>query len=101
MNESMNLPDEAPVVDLNHADWRCQAQASPRPVVLAAGQERIGIFLTPAQWQKLEDHLEELQARIDLLKIDLAEARGEIEYETLGEKSFEEWLNIDKNSPNF
>lgn len=95
MNEPMNLPDEAPVVDLNQADWRCQAQAALRPVVLADGSERIGIFFTPAHWQKLEDHLEDLQARIDLLEIDLAEARGEIEYETLGEKSFEEWLNAE------
>ncbi len=88
-----HIPQMAAISELKNNHLGVLAKSDKEPVLLSSRNQPVGVLVSPVQWEKLLQYIEDLEDTVDVLGTLVQEARGEIQVETLENKSIAEWLN--------
>lgn len=86
-----HIPQMASVSELKNNHLAVLAQAEQTPVVLASRNQPVGVLVSPQQWERFMNRLEDLEDLVDVLKTLLQEATGEIKAEEIEADELAEW----------
>ncbi len=93
------LPQMASISDMKHEHLKVLAMLDQGPVVLASRNQPVGVLLSPKQWEKLMERIEEQQDVIDVLEAKFELANGSDSIEELDDIEIQSWLGISTYVP--
>ena len=90
-----HIPQMAAISELKNDHLVVLARSTKEPVLLASRNQPVGVLVSPVHWERLLQTIEDLEDTVDVLNTLLAEARGELQVETLENHTFGEWLDAE------
>ena len=90
------LPQTASIADLRNSHLAVLEKLVNGPVVINSRSTPVGVLISPQMWDRIAEHVEDLEDSLDALKMENAILRGEVETETLSEQEIAEWLAEDE-----
>lgn len=88
------LPQMANIADLRNNHLQVLVRLDKGPVVINSRSQPVGVLVQPQAWDNLMDLLEDQQLTIDMLKMELALAKGEVDL--LSQAEVHEWLRAEE-----
>ena len=89
------IPQMAPVSDLKHRHPEVFKRLRNGPVVLANRSQPTAVLVSPERWNAIVEYIDDLECSIDALRVELAIAKGEDEFERLQQAEIQDWLGSD------
>jgi prevent-host-death family protein len=91
------LPQMVNIADLRNNHLQVLVKLDKGPVVINSRSQPVGVLVHPQAWDNLIELLEDQQLMIDMLKMEAAMAKGEVEM--VGQTELKEWLQEDELVP--
>lgn len=93
------LPQTASIADLRNSHLAVLDKLANGPVVINSRSTPVGVLISPQMWDRIAEHVEDLEDSLDALKAELEIAKGEDELITLSEAEIKQWLGEDEAVP--
>ncbi len=93
------LPQTASIADLRNSHLAVLEKLANGPVVINSRSTPVGVLISPQMWDRIAEHVEDLEDSLDALKAELEIAKGEDELITLNEAEIKQWLGEDEAVP--
>lgn len=93
------LPQTASIADLRNSHLAVLEKLTNGPVVINSRSTPVAVLISPEMWDRIAEHVEDLEDSLDALKAELEIAKGNDELITLSEDEIKEWLGVDEAIP--
>ena len=85
------LPQLASVSDIRHRHLNVIERTKNGPVVIANRAQPVAVMVSPEEWNKIAEQLEDLDATVSALQAELEIERGEDEVVDADIEQLEKW----------
>jgi hypothetical protein len=91
------LPQMANIADLRNSHLQVLALLDKGPVIINSRSHAVGVLVSPGQWDRIAEYIEDLEDALDAAKMALAIAKGEVEM--MSQAEINDWLKEDELVP--
>lgn len=88
------LPQMANIADLRNSHLQVLARLDKGPVIINSHSNAVGVLVSPEQWNRMAEYIEDLEDALDATKMELAIAEGEVEM--MNQAEINDWLKEDE-----
>lgn len=91
------LPQMANIADLRNSHLQVLAMVEQGPVIINSRSNAVAVLVSPAQWDRIAEYIEDLEDALDAAKVALAIAKGEVEM--MSQDEINNWIQEDELIP--
>ncbi|MCB0111420.1 MAG: type II toxin-antitoxin system Phd/YefM family antitoxin [Caldilineaceae bacterium] len=91
------VPQIVPISEMKLNQPEVMEKLEAGPVILANRSRAAAVLVSVEQWDRMVTYIEDLEDALDVAKLKLADARGEVEW--MSQQEISDWLAEDEQVP--